>query len=198
MIVGEMKEIIVRTLGLSLAAGLALSLNACGEPQKAAAAPDPVKRGEYLVKVMVCTDCHTPGHFLGKPDEKQFLAGSDVGFFIPGLGYFYGRNLTPDDETGLGRWTNADIVKALRTGVRPDGRVLSPNMPWQSFANLTDEDANAIAAYLKSLKPIRREAPAVTGPDQTAPAAFLAVTPPSPPATTAAVTPAAAPVEATQ
>lgn len=183
-------------IGIAAATGLALSLAGCGEPQKTAAAPDPVKRGEYLVKVMVCTDCHTPGHFLGKADKSQYLAGSDVGFFIPGLGYFYGRNLTPDDETGLGRWSNEDIVKALRTGVRPDGRVLSPNMPWESFANLTDEDANAIAAYLKSLKPIRREAPPVTGPDQTAPALFLAVTPPTPPAS-AEITPAAAATEPT-
>lgn len=179
----------MRVFALALISGLAASLTACGEPHKTVAAADSVKHGEYLVKAMACSDCHTPGHFLGKPDEKQFLAGSDVGFFIPGLGYFYGRNLTPDNETGLGTWTNDDIVKALRTGVRPDGRVLSPNMPWASFANLSDEDAYAIAAYLKSMKPIRREVPPVTGPTETAPAPFLAVTMPSPPV---AVTPAAA------
>src|ERR1700754_95293 len=68
-------------------------------------AADPaVARGEYLVRVGGCTDCHTPGHFLGQPDMARFLGGSDVGFGIPGDGVFVGPNLTPDKETGLGTW----------------------------------------------------------------------------------------------
>ena len=69
----------------------------------AAHAADPrVARGEYLVEVGGCNDCHTPGTFLGHPDLTRYLGGSDVGFAIPGLGVFVAPNLTPDKETGLG------------------------------------------------------------------------------------------------
>src|SRR5271157_2337568 len=90
-----------------------------------------------------------PGYFLGKPDFAHALSGSDVGFAIPGVGAAVGRNLTPDKETGLGDWTADQIVTAFTTGVRPDGRKLAPVMPWMELANLTAEDAHAIAAYLK-------------------------------------------------
>ncbi|MBL8782511.1 MAG: cytochrome c [Alphaproteobacteria bacterium] len=169
-----------------VAAGLTLALAACDSEAKPSK-HDQVKRGDYLTTVMVCGDCHTPGFFFGKPDETQKFAGSDVGFFIPNLGYFYGRNLTPDKETGLGNWSDDEIVKAIRTGERPDGRILSPNMPWRSFASLSDDDAYAIVAYLRTLKPVRREAPPPTGPDATAPAPFLAVT--MPPSKSAAAAP---------
>lgn len=59
-------------------------------------------RGKYLVVLAGCNDCHTPGFFLGKPDMARYLGGSDVGFEIPGLGVFNGRNITPDKETGIG------------------------------------------------------------------------------------------------
>jgi hypothetical protein len=65
---------------------------------KANAAETQVQRGKYLVSVLPCTDCHTPGYFLGKPDMKRYLGGSDVGFEVPGLGVFYPPNLTPDDK----------------------------------------------------------------------------------------------------
>jgi len=81
-----------------------------------------VARGKYLVTLGGCQDCHTPGHFFGKPDAARVLGGSEVGFEIPGLGVFYGPNLTPDKATGLGGWTDAQIIAAFRTGVRPDGR----------------------------------------------------------------------------
>jgi mono/diheme cytochrome c family protein len=125
-----------------------------------------VAHGKYLVTVMGCTDCHTPGHFLGQPDMARFLGGSDVGFEIPGLGTFYGRNLTPDADTGIGTWTTADIVTAIRTGVRPDGRQLAPAMPWMGYASLTDDDANAIAAYLKTLDPVAHAVPGPFGPGE--------------------------------
>ena len=56
--------------------------------------------GKYLVSIIPCTDCHTPGTFLGRADMKRYLGGSDVGFEVPGLGVFYAPNLTPDKETG--------------------------------------------------------------------------------------------------
>src|SRR5262245_28442238 len=69
-----------------------------------------VERGKYLVTLGNCMDCHTPGYFFGQPDMNRFLGGSEVGFEIPGLGVFHGRNLTPDKETGLGTWSEDEIV----------------------------------------------------------------------------------------
>lgn len=144
-------------------------------PVQAQTAKATVDRGAYLATVMDCTGCHTPGTFLGKPDMARLLGGSEVGFQIPGLGIFYPPNLTPDAETGLGKWSTADIVKAVRTGVRPDGRQLAPVMPFMSYAKLTDADANALAAYLKNLKPVKNAAPALVGPSEKATAPYLTV-----------------------
>ena len=130
-----------------------------------ALAADPrVERGKYLVEIGGCTDCHTPGNFLGHPDMTRYLGGSDVGFAIPGHGVFVPPNLTPDKETGLGTWTAEQIVAAITTGERPDGRVLVPSMPWRNYAHLTKYDALAIAAYLKTLPPISNKVPGPFGP----------------------------------
>ena len=85
------------------------------------AADTPVERGKYLVAVIGCGDCHTPGFFLGKPGMTKYLAGSDVGFAIPCLGVFVAPNLTPDKDSGLGKWTKQQIVTAITKGRRPDG-----------------------------------------------------------------------------
>lgn len=144
-----------------------------------ARAADPqVERGRYLVQLGGCTDCHTPGRFLGKPDLQPFLGGSDVGFSVPGLGVFVGPNLTPDKETGLGDWTPAQIVAALTKGVRPDGRILAPVMPWREFAALTPADAAAIAAYLRSLPPAHNKVPGPFGPDEKVSVPVMTVLPP--------------------
>jgi len=124
-----------------------------------------VARGKYLVMVGGCSDCHTPGHLIGHPDNSKFLGGSDVGFAIPGLGVFPGRNLTPDKETGLGSWTTEQIAAAITRGKRPDGRTLAPAMPWAALAGLTRYDARAIAAYLKSLPPVNNKVAGPFGPD---------------------------------
>jgi mono/diheme cytochrome c family protein len=132
-----------------------------------ARAADPqIERGKYLASFGGCMDCHTRGYFFGKPDMANYLAGSEVGFEIPGLGVFHGPNLTPDKETGLGNWTKEQIVKAMQEGVRPDGRMLAPIMPWRALANLTKEDALAIAAYLQSLPPVRNKVPGPFGPTE--------------------------------
>ena len=129
-------------------------------PSRTQAAGD-VARGKYLVTVAGCNDCHTPGYFFGKPDTSRYLGGSDVGFEIPGLGVFHGPNLTPDKETGLGGWSDEQIVTALTTGKRPDGRELAGVMPWRAFANFTREDLNSIVAYLRTLPPVHNK---VAGP----------------------------------
>ena len=131
-----------------------------------AASGQEIERGKYLVALGGCLDCHMPGYFLGKPDTSRYLAGSEVGFEIPGLGVFYAPNLTPDKETGLGNWTTDQIVAAIRTGRRPDGRMLAPVMPWRHFSELTDPDAAAIAAYLESLPPVRNKVPGPFGPNE--------------------------------
>jgi mono/diheme cytochrome c family protein len=125
-----------------------------------------LSRGKYLVTFGGCTDCHTPGHLLGRPDLTRFLGGSNVGFAIPGVGVFVGRNLTPDQETGLGSWTREQIATAITAGVRPDGRMLAPVMPWRAYAQLTKPDALAIAAYLQSLPPVRNSVPGPFGPNE--------------------------------
>jgi mono/diheme cytochrome c family protein len=137
-----------------------------------------IARGKYLVQFGGCIDCHTPGYFFGKPDMARALAGSEVGFEIPGLGVFYGPNLTPDKETGLGNWTKAQIVTALQKGTRPDGRQLAPIMPWKAFASLTKRDADAIAAYLKSLAPVRNKVPGPFGPTEKPTSFIMKVVPP--------------------
>ena len=132
----------------------------------AGAAPDRtalVARGEYLVTVMGCNDCHTPGTLFGGPDFKRRLAGSELGWKGP-WGVTFARNLTPDQDTGLGYWSAKEIVTALRTGVKPDGSVMKPPMPWPNLAILSDADAAAIAAYLMSLPRVQHEVPPALAP----------------------------------
>jgi mono/diheme cytochrome c family protein len=153
---------------------------------RAAAQNAQVDRGKYLAAIGGCTDCHTPGHFLGKPDMARFLGGSDVAFEIPGLGTFVGPNLTPDKETGLGNWTGDQIVTAVTTGKRPDGRMLAPVMPYMGLQALTRDDALAIAAYLKSLPAVKNKVPGPFGPTEKATVLVMKIVPgdgmPKPPA----------------
>ncbi len=146
-----------------------------------AQAQTPVERGKYLVTIAGCNDCHTPGYFLGKPDKTRFLGGSEVGFEIPGLGVFYGPNLTPDKETGLGNWTSAQILAALQTGARPDGRLLAPIMPWHAYASLSQSDASAIVAYLRSLPPVKNKVPGPFGPADKPTSFVMKIVPPPAP-----------------
>jgi mono/diheme cytochrome c family protein len=143
-----------------------------------AQAQDPIARGKYLASFGGCTDCHTPGYFFGKPDEKRYLAGSEVGFEIPGMGVFHGPNLTPDKETGLGGWSDQEIVTAMTTGVRPDKRILAPIMPWKALAQLTKDDANAIVAYLRSIPPVKNKVPGPFGPSERPTSFVMKIVPP--------------------
>ena len=159
----------------ALLSGAAIALTACGKGGE-----DKIARGKYLATIAVCGDCHSPGALMGKPDEARYLGSSEVSFFLPELGYFHPPNLTSDEETGLGKWTEEEIVTALRTGKRPDGRVLAPIMPWMSLAKLTDEDAYALAAFLKSLPPISNKVPDPLGATETAKAPYMTVVMPQP------------------
>jgi mono/diheme cytochrome c family protein len=158
--------------GLAIATGYAVSQGIDSESAQ-------VARGKYLVQLGGCTDCHTPGHFFGRPDMARFLGGSDLGLEVPGLGTFVAPNLTPDNDTGLGTWTKDEIVKAIQTGVRPDGRILAPIMPWRGYASLTKSDAAAIVEYLRSLPPVTNKVPGPFGPDERPPIFRMTILPPA-------------------
>jgi mono/diheme cytochrome c family protein len=130
------------------------------EARHAGVSPDPLARGRYLANAMLCPLCHTPiSPADGSYDTRYFLAGGMRVTAYP-WGVWYSRNLTPDPETGLGRWSEADVVRAIRTGIAPDGRRLDPMaMPWPWFSHLTDEDARAIATYLRALPAVRNPVP---------------------------------------
>ena len=124
-----------------------------------ASAETPVERGAYLAHIMDCGGCHHTGAFTPQPNQETPLAGSDIGFEMPGMGVFYPPNLTPDKETGLGTWSDAEIIAAFTTGMRPDGRQLAPMMPWMSYAHINADDAAALVAYLRSLPPVTHKVP---------------------------------------
>jgi mono/diheme cytochrome c family protein len=115
-----------------------------------------LERGAYLVTTLgACGNCHTPRDAKGETVAGMALAGG-FEFDEAALGHIVGSNITPDQETGIGNWTEGQIVNALRNGKRPDGSIIGPPMPIEMYRGLSDRDAEAIAAYLKSLKPVRR------------------------------------------
>jgi len=119
-----------------------------------------LSRGAYLVQITGCAGCHSPRTEAGEVDTSRRLTGGEHPIPAGSLGRFYPPNLTPDPDTGLGTWSDADIVKVLRTGVTPDGRVVSSAMPWRTqYRDLDVADAMAIATYLKSLTPVRHDVP---------------------------------------
>ena len=135
-----------------------------------------VSRGQYLSSVIGCNDCHTPGSFYGSPDMTRQLSGSELGWKGP-WGISFARNLTPD-STGIGSWSEDQIVTAIREGRRPDGTPLLPPMPWPTFANLTLEDAQAIAAYLKSIPAVNHPNVHAVPPGQPYAGGYLEFPPP--------------------
>lgn len=173
---------------LSLTA-FAVALLACApKPAPAPVAPAPVaaaapaetpaQRGEYLVLVGGCDDCHTPGTMAGAADMKRRFSGSEIPWSGP-WGTTYAKNLTSDPETGLGKWSEEQIYRVLRHGQRPDGSVLLPPMPWQRMAFMKDEDVRAIAAFLKTVPPVKHQSPAALPPGSPAPAGAVVFGPPS-------------------
>src|SRR5437879_13528455 len=121
----------------------------------ARAAETPFERGSYLVNVMgACGRCHTPRDAQGRPIAAMALAGG-FEFDDGGIGHVVAPNITPDRATGIGNWTEAQIVTALRYGKRPDGTNIGPPMPVDTYRDISDRDLAAIAAYLHRIKPIR-------------------------------------------
>ena len=133
-------------LPLPVKSALALMLLTAAAP--AADDEDAVTHGEYLVRAGGCFSCHTaPG--------GQSLAGGRA--LTTPFGTFYTPNITPDPQTGIGRWTDAQFLRALREGVRPDGANYFPVFPYTSFTAITDSDALAMKAYLFSLPAVHQQ-----------------------------------------
>jgi mono/diheme cytochrome c family protein len=121
-------------------------------------------RGKYLVEnVSSCVDCHSDHiqtyAFPVKPGTEGqggYVFDKNIGF--PGV--VAAQNITPDPETGLGKWSDGEVLRAIREGVDRDGQALFPMMPYQHFRHMSDEDAKSVVAFVRTLKPIRNQVPA--------------------------------------
>lgn len=111
-----------------------------------AAAEGDAKHGAYLAKAGGCVGCHTED----KKDAAPFAGGRAL---TTPFGTFYGPNITPDAKAGIGGWSEADFIRAMREGVRPDGANLFPAFPYTSFTKISDADLRDMWAYLRSLPP---------------------------------------------
>ena len=129
--------------------------------EKVEATPERLARGRYLAyHVVDCLACHSDFHFdrfavpmkAGTEGQGGFPFDKKLG--VPGL--VQAQNITPDPETGLGDWTDGEIIRAVREGVDRKGGALFPMMPYEKFRSMSDEDVRSIVAYLRTLKPIRR------------------------------------------
>lgn len=119
---------------------------------------DHVAYGHYLARVAGCTDCHSmTAKGPRKEDDPLFMGGSDVPFTDARLGKVFARNLTPDPDTGLGKYKPEEIKAAFRNGKRLDGKRMAPPMSVMvpHYSGITDEDLDALVAYLGSLKPAK-------------------------------------------
>lgn len=131
----------------------ALALVACGGSDTTPVDnSEAVKKGEELVKSNACGGCHT-----SSTASDGVLSGQDSTVTMSSIS---GPNITPDKETGIGSWTDAQITAALRTGVDDDGEELCVSMP--KFTDLSDDEVASIVAYLKSIPAVKRELPPAT------------------------------------
>ncbi len=167
-----MKSLVLVVCVLAVVAGAAIAYLALKKPaqrpasaEKIEATPARLARGEYLaLHVVDCLLCHSEARFerFGLPrvpgSEGKGGFGFGKEFGIPGV--VYARNITPDPQTGLGRWTDGEILRAIREGVDRDGNAIFPMMPYAAYHEMSDDDARAIVVYLRALRPIRNAVPA--------------------------------------
>ena len=172
-------------LVLAAAGGALKSSSSRRADARGSAAAARVERGKYLVSAVGCGDCHTPkkmGAQGPEDDMAMYLAGHPEGAPVPPpprlegswmaavsadmtawsgpWGVSYTMNLTPDENTGIGSWSEETFVKAIRTGRHMGvSRPILPPMPWPAFRNLSDEDLKSIYAYLRTVKPIHNRIP---------------------------------------
>lgn len=117
-----------------------------------------LERGDYLINTIVaCGNCHTPKTADAAPIQAMEMAGA---FVIKEEAFTaYAPNITMDLETGIGSWTNEEIIRSIRDGIRPDGSVIGPPMPSPFYRNMSDRDVRAVVAYLRSIKPVKNVVP---------------------------------------
>ncbi|HVU06044.1 MAG TPA: cytochrome c [Polyangiaceae bacterium] len=130
----------------------AATLSACSSGD----AKDPVARGQEAVVARDCGSCHTP-----KADPAKTLSGSDVPYEKTNA---YPQNLTPDDETGIASWSDDLIVRAILSGIDDEDEELCPTMPRFQETGMTESEARDIAAYLRTLTPVKHSIPESTCP----------------------------------
>lgn len=126
--------------------------------------PARVARGQYLVRhVSICFDCHSERtnayglpYKAGREGAGGFVWNAKTDF--PGV--LAASNLTPDPETGLGKWTDGEILRAIREGVDREGNALFPIMPYGHYRSMSDEDAQSVVAFLRTIRPLKYEKPA--------------------------------------
>lgn len=111
-----------------------------------------IAKGRYVFATAGGCGCHTP------PDGPGLNAGGQK--FDGPFGVVYSRNITPDRETGIGRWTDVQVMNAIRRGERPDGTRLFPIHAYTYFVHIADDETRALVAYLKSVKPVKHAVPA--------------------------------------
>jgi len=146
------------SLAAAGAAALFMGLPALSTP--VSAADDAlVARGAYLVNGPVaCGNCHDPrGPDMMPIKGKEFSGGFP---FIDPAMHAYSANITPDKETGIGSWTDAEIITAIREGANKDGRIIFPPMPVPTYNNMSDDDVKAIVAYLRTVPAVSNKVPA--------------------------------------
>ncbi|NHN38361.1 c-type cytochrome [Pseudomaricurvus alcaniphilus] len=125
-----------------------------------------VEQGKYLVELLGCGSCHTDGALIGMPNSARRLAGSRVGIaysnplLVKNPGVLYAPNLTPDVNTGIGAWSDTELLNMIRHGVDRHGNRGLAVMPFPAYTRLKDADAGAIVAYLRSLDPVSHQVPA--------------------------------------
>lgn len=119
-----------------------------------------LERGTYLMQgIVACGNCHTPQGPDGPLPGMELAGGLEMK--LDGI-HAYSSNLTPDVETGLGGWSDDEIVTAIREGRRPDGTMIGPIMPIALYRNMSDRDVRAIVAYLRALQPVKNAVPEST------------------------------------
>lgn len=122
-----------------------------------AVAETPLERGQYLLNsISACGNCHTPRGPNGPLPGKELAGGNK---FPEKPFTAYAANLTPDQETGIGRWTDQQLIAAIREGRRPDGSLIGPPMPLSQYRGISDNDVRAIVAYLRAATPVKNAVP---------------------------------------
>jgi hypothetical protein len=175
-------------LTLMSTCSLVISIGFAGEPTAPKKADDPVERGRHLVVIAGCNDCHSPKVMSPNgpvphpmktlsgqqadgaipavpsgvlaPDRWMAMTNGDMTAWVGPWGISFAANLTPDQATGLGGWTEDMFIKTIRTGKHlGTGRQILPPMPWPNYAQMSDDELKSVFAYLRSLPPVKNLVP---------------------------------------